>query len=79
MATKTPPDAFYFWRAEENGFMPRGYELYTIDTTILRINSKSTKKSIPRIQTDSGNRLVRDFRFGCVASERGLRSWLAVR
>src|SRR5512141_3371936 len=44
MATKPPPDAFYLQRAEGNCFMPRECELYTIDTTILRIKSKSTKK-----------------------------------
>src|SRR5512141_2735919 len=47
MATKTPPGAFYFRRAEENGFMPRGCELYTIDNTILGNTSKSTKKIPP--------------------------------
>src|SRR5512140_3715171 len=44
LATKPPPDAFYLRRAKGNCFMPRGCELYTIDTTILRIKSKSTKK-----------------------------------
>jgi len=49
MATKPLPGAFYLQHAEGNGFMPRGCGLHTIDTTILRNISKSTKKSCPRV------------------------------
>src|SRR5512135_3259522 len=67
MATKPMAGAFYLHRAERNGFMPRGCGLHTIDTTILRNISKSTKKIL-----NAGKLLgLPDSRFGCVASEGG--------
>ena len=46
--------------------MPRGYTLYTIDTTILGNNSKSTKKTYAGKPLD-----LRDSRHGGVAAGGG--------